>query len=177
MTLRPAVFFDRDGVLNVDVNYLYKIEDFCWIPGAKEAIKYYNVKGFYVFVVTNQSGVARGYYSEDDLHKLHQWMEADLAAIGAHIDAFYYCPHHTEGQIEQYKKNCDCRKPKPGLIFMAFKNWPIDKEQSLLIGDKPSDVEAALAAGIKGYLFPGGNLYDFVINISPPKIPSREGCP
>ena len=163
-TPRPAVFFDRDGVLNVDVNYLYKIEDFCWIPGAKKTIKYYNEKGFYVFVVTNQSGVARGYYSEDDVHKLHQWMQDDLAAIGAHIDAFYHCPHHNEGKIEQYKKNCDCRKPKPGLILQACHNWSIDKDQSLLIGDKLSDLDAAQAAGIRGYLFEGGNLLDFILS-------------
>lgn len=162
MTLRPAVFFDRDGVLNIDVNYLYKIEDFCWIAGAKETIKYYNTKGYYVFVVTNQSGVARGYYSEDDVTKLHNWMQIELSMMGAHIDDFFHCPHHPEGTVEQYKLACKCRKPQPGLLQNALNKWPVDKENSLLIGDKLSDIQAAEAAGIKGYLFQGNNLLDFI---------------
>ena len=162
MTLRPAVFFDRDGVLNIDVNYLYKIEDFCWIPGAKETIKYYNTKGYYVFVVTNQSGVARGYYSEDDVTKLHNWMQTQLSLVGAHIDEFSHCPHHPDGIVEKYKLACECRKPQPGLLQNALNKWPVDKENSLLIGDKLSDIQAAEAAGIKGYLFQGNNLLDFI---------------
>ena len=162
MTLRPAVFFDRDGVLNIDVNYLYKIEDFCWIAGAKETIKYYNTKGYYVFVVTNQSGVARGYYSEDDVTKLHNWMQTQLSLVGAHIDEFSHCPHHPDGIVEKYKLACECRKPQPGLLQNALNKWPVDKENSLLIGDKLSDIQAAEAAGIKGYLFQGNNLLDFI---------------
>ena len=165
-TARPAVFFDRDGVLNKDVNYLYKIEDFCWIAGAKEAIKYYNTKEYYVFVVTNQSGVARGYYNEDDVKKLHDWMQTELAMMGAHIDDFFHCPHHVEGVVDKYKRDCECRKPAPGLIFQAFKKWSVDKNKSFLIGDKLSDLEAANAAGIKGYLFDSSNLFEFIKNIS-----------
>ena len=176
-TARPAIFFDRDGVLNVDVNYLYKTEDFQWIAGAKEAIKYYNDQGYLVFVVTNQSGVARGYYSEADVHNLHKWMQQELAAAGARIDAFYHCPHHVQGSVVEYSLDCGCRKPAPGLLLQAMEEWPVNKDQSLLIGDKPSDIEAAQAAGIKGYLFAGGNLLEFVTKISSPKIPSREGCP
>ena len=164
-TTRPAIFFDRDGVLNVDVNYLYKAEDFQWIPGAKETIKYYNDQGYLVFVVTNQSGVARGYYSESDVHSLHQWMQQELAAAGARIDAFYHCPHHVQGSVAEYRLDCGCRKPAPGLILQAMEQWKVNKKQSLLIGDKPSDVEAAQAAGIKGYLFSGGNLLEFVRTI------------
>ena len=162
LTARPAVFFDRDGVLNVDVNYLYKIEDFCWIAGAKEAIKYYNMKGYYVFVVTNQSDVARGYYSEDDVTKLHNWMQTQLSQVGAHIDEFSHCPHHPDGIVEKYKLACECRKPQPGLLQNALNKWSVDKENSLLIGDKLSDIQAAEAAGIKGYLFQGNNLFDFI---------------
>ena len=109
---KPAIFFDRDGVLNVDVGYLYKIEDFQWIDGAIEAIKYFNDKDYYVFVITNQSGVARGYYREDDIHKLHQWMNEDLYKYSAHIDEFFYCPHHIKGVIPEYSFDCECRKPK-----------------------------------------------------------------
>ena len=162
----PAVFFDRDGVLNEDIGYLYRQEDFHWIPGAKEAILHYNRQGYLVFVVTNQSGVARGYYQEDDVHRLHQWMQDQLASIGAHIDGFFHCPHHPEGTVDPYRMTCSCRKPEPGLIQQAMKEWPVGKNRSLLIGDKSSDVEAAHAAGIRGHLFPGGNLYDFVLLLS-----------
>ncbi|MBP2654176.1 MAG: rfaF 3 [Firmicutes bacterium] len=158
---RPAVFFDRDGVLNVDTAYVYRSEDFKWNAGAVEAVKYFNDKGYYVFVVTNQSGVARGLYKEDDVHDLHQWMNNELEASGAHIDAFYYCPHHPEEGSAEYRKVCDCRKPEPGLILQALQEWPVEKTNSLLIGDKESDLAAAEAAGIKGFLFKGGDVCKF----------------
>lgn len=163
MKARSAVFFDRDGVLNEDIGYLYRQEDFHWIPGAKEAILHYNRQGYLVFVVTNQSGVARGYYQEADVHLLHQWMLEELADIGAHIDGFFHCPHHPEGKIVDYAIQCNCRKPEPGLIRQAMAKWHIDPGRSFLIGDKPSDIAAAEAAGITGYLFTGGNLYNFVL--------------
>jgi D-glycero-D-manno-heptose 1,7-bisphosphate phosphatase len=159
---RPAVFFDRDGVLNVDHGYTYRQEDFEWMPGAIETIKYFNEAGYLVFVVTNQSGVARGFYSEADVEKLHRFMQAELGRHGAHIDAFYYCPHHAEGKLEQYRKDCPCRKPLPGMILQAFAKWPVDRERSFLIGDKQSDMLAAEAAKMAGYRFPGGDLLDFV---------------
>lgn len=162
MKARPAVFFDRDGVLNDDIGYLYRSEDFRWIQGAKEAVLHYNRQRYLVFVVTNQSGVARGYYGENDIHKLHQWMQEELAGIGAHVDAFYYCPHHPEGTMADYQQACSCRKPSPGLILQALIEWPVDRNRSFLIGDKLSDLEAARAAGLTGYLFEGGNLLDFV---------------
>lgn len=163
MKARPAVFFDRDGVLNEDIGYLYRPEDFRWIPGAKEAILHYNRQGYLVFVVTNQSGVARGYYQETDVHRLHQWMQNELTDIGAHIDDFFHCPHHPEGKIVDYAIKCDCRKPEAGLIRQAMAKWHTDPSRSFLIGDKPSDMAAAETAGITGYLFTGGNLYDFVL--------------
>jgi D-glycero-D-manno-heptose 1,7-bisphosphate phosphatase len=160
--LQPAVFFDRDGVLNHDQGYLYRPTDFEWIPGAVEAVRHLNSLGFLVFVVTNQSGVARGYYSEDDVDGLHAWMNAELAKFGAHIDAFYYCPHLPDGTVQEYRRDCRCRKPLPGLILQAFDEWEIDKERAFLVGDRLSDVQAAEAAGIRGFMFPGGNLLDFV---------------
>ena len=150
---KPAIFFDRDGVLNVDVGYLYKIEDFQWIDGAIEAIKYFNDKDYYVFVITNQSGVARGYYREDDIHKLHQWMNEDLYKYSAHIDEFFYCPHHVKGIIKEYSFDCECRKPKIGMIKKALDKYDVKLESSLLIGDKDSDIECAENAGIKGLKF------------------------
>lgn len=160
---RPAVFFDRDGVLNEDIGYLYRPEDFRWIPGAKETIRHFNEKGWFVFVITNQSGVARGYYREDDIHKLHQWMQEELAGVGAHIDAFYHCPHHPDGIDEQYRSACSCRKPETGMITQAVSEWPIDLTRSLMVGDKESDMECAYKAGIRGYHFRGGNLHSFLL--------------
>ncbi len=160
-----AAFFDRDGVLNVDKSYLYKIEDLEWIDGAKEALAYLTQQGYTVFVVTNQSGIARGYYTVDDMNRLHEFMAQQVAAAGGKIEKFYYCPHLPEGKIAEYAVECDCRKPKPGLILRTFEEYDIDKEAAFLIGDKPRDVESAEAAGIKGYLFSGGNLLNFVKEI------------
>lgn len=160
--MRPAVFLDRDGVLNVDKGYLYRSEDFEWIPGAIAAVKRLNDLGYLVFVVTNQSGVARGYYGEEDVAKLHEWINGELGKRGARIDKFYYCPHYTEGKALQYVTACQCRKPLPGLILAAFAEWDIDKARSFLIGDKDSDVAAATAAGIEGYKFTAGDLAEFL---------------
>lgn len=165
MTLRPAAFLDRDGVLNVDSGYVHRAGDFVWMPGAKEAVKFLNDSGYLVFVVTNQSGVARGYYTEKQVNDLHRWMNAELSRRGARIDAFYYCPHHPREGTGIYKKICTCRKPAPGLLLKASREWPADKRKSFLIGDKESDLQAAAGAGIKGYLFSGGNLLAFVKNI------------
>jgi D,D-heptose 1,7-bisphosphate phosphatase len=159
---RPALFLDRDGVLNVDKGYLHKKSDFEWIPGAQEAIRLANDKGWFVFVVTNQAGVARGYYQERDIHNLHAFMAEDLATAGAYIDAFEYCPHHPESIHSRYKMACDRRKPGPGMIRDLMKAWPVDESRSLLVGDMPYDMAAAEAAGIKGYRFPGGSLLDFI---------------
>lgn len=158
MADRAAVFFDRDGTLNVDKDYLYRIEEFEWMEDAPQAIRWANQKGFLVIVVTNQSGVARGYFTEDDVLRLHEWMNEDLARAGAHIDAFYYCPHLPNGRVDAYAKECNCRKPKPGLIERACVDFDIDKEASIMIGDKPRDVECAEAAGVRGALYEGGSL-------------------
>jgi D-glycero-D-manno-heptose 1,7-bisphosphate phosphatase len=153
--LQPAVFLDRDGVLNVDKGYLYKREELEWMPGAIAAVKRLNGLGYLVFVVTNQSGVARGYYGEDDVIALHAWMNDELGRHGARIDKFYYCPHYTV-------KACQCRKPLPGLILTAFAEWDIDRAGSFLVGDKDSDLAAAAAAGIRGYKFAAGDLDEFI---------------
>jgi D,D-heptose 1,7-bisphosphate phosphatase len=159
---RSAVFFDRDGVLNVDKNYVHRIEDFEWIAGAQEAIKLCNDLGYLTFVVTNQAGVARGYYGIDAVHQLHDWMSNELAKVGAHIDEFQYCPYHEDGVVEQWRRASDRRKPAPGMILECLEGWPVRRETSILIGDKQHDLEAAAAAGIRGYLFEGGELADFI---------------
>ncbi|WP_293371653.1 HAD family hydrolase [Phenylobacterium sp.] len=160
---RPALFLDRDGVLNEDHGYVSRWEDFRWIPGAREAVAAFNRAGWLVIVVTNQSGVGRGFYTEDAVRVLHARMAEDLATVGAHIDAFYYAPQHPEAPVDAYRHpDPPLRKPNPGMILQALADWPIDRDASLLIGDKPSDLEAALRAGIKGVLFEGGDLRQFL---------------
>ncbi len=156
--MNKAVFFDRDGTLNEEVHYLHKIEDFKWIEGAIDAIKYCNDNGYLAIVITNQSGVARGYYPESDIMKLYNWMNDDLAKHGAHLDGIYYCPHHPTGKVKEYAIECDCRKPLPGMLFKAQKEHDIDLKGSYLIGDGARDVECAEAAGVKGIRYEGGNL-------------------
>ncbi|MGA0606176.1 D-glycero-alpha-D-manno-heptose-1,7-bisphosphate 7-phosphatase [Phenylobacterium sp. VNQ135] len=160
---RPALFLDRDGVLNEDRGYVYRWEDFIWIPGAREVVAAFNKAGWLVIVVTNQSGVGRGYYAEEDVHALHARMQEDLAQAGGRIDAFYHAPQHPEAPIETYRHpDPPLRKPNPGMLLQAMADWPIDREASLMIGDKPSDLEAALRAGVRGVLFEGGDLYAFL---------------
>ena len=163
--MRPAVFFDRDGVLNVEKNYLHRQEDFEWQTGAPEAIAWLKEQGYLVIVVTNQSGIARGYYAEADMHALHDHMQALLQPYGASIDAFYHCPHLPNGTVPAYARECCCRKPGPGMIEQALADYEIDCSRSFLVGDKPSDVQAAEAAGLDGYLYEGGSLLAFVRNV------------
>lgn len=166
--LRPALFLDRDGVLNEDQGYVHRWEDFRWIEGAREAIAAFNRAGWLVIVVTNQSGVGRGYYTEAAMHALHARMNAELAVAGGRIDALYYCPQHPEASVEAYRHpDPPDRKPNPGMILRALAEWPIDRERSVLVGDKPSDLEAAARAGVRGLLFRGGSLAAFLQSVLP----------
>ncbi len=159
---RPAVFLDRDGVINRDVGYAHRSDQIVWVEGALAAIKSLNDAGYYVFVVSNQAGVARGNYTETDVKALHAWMAERMAEQGAHVDAFSYCPYHPEGIVAEYAKASPRRKPAPGMILDLLQAWPVQKADSFLIGDKAIDVEAAAAAGLPGYLFEGGDLRVFV---------------
>jgi D,D-heptose 1,7-bisphosphate phosphatase len=158
---RPAVFFDRDGVLNHDLGYTHRPEDLRLIDGAAETIRRCNRSGRYVFVVTNQSGVARGLYTVEAVRAFHAAMQRQLRRQGAHIDRLYICPHHPEGSVEAYRQDCDCRKPAPGMLRQALREWPVDVAGSVMIGDRPSDMAAAAACGIKGFQFEGGDLARF----------------
>lgn len=150
---RPAAFLDRDGVLNVDHGYVHRLDELDLVPGAADAVRLLNNAGYLVIVVTNQSGVARGRYGEDAVRRFNDELAKRLAAQGARIDAFYYCPHHPEGSVARYRIACDCRKPNPGMLAQAARDFDIDRGKSFLIGDKPGDSEAAAAFGIKGVLF------------------------
>ncbi|MBI5908607.1 MAG: HAD family hydrolase [Betaproteobacteria bacterium] len=150
---RPAAFFDRDGVLNVDHGYIYRPDQLEWIVGAPEALGMLNEAGYYAIVISNQSGVARGYYGEAAVQQLHAYMRNALRAHGAHIDAFYYCPHYPEGAVKEFAVRCRCRKPSPGMLEQAAREWPIDLGRSFLIGDKDDDIAAATAFNIRGIKF------------------------
>lgn len=148
-----AVYLDRDGTINVEKNYLYRVEDWEWIPGAEEAIKQLNKAGFLVVVVSNQAGIARGLYSEQDVQVLHKYVTAELMSKGAKIDAYYFCPHHPEhGNF----RNCRCRKPSPNMLLEAANALNIDRNNSYMVGDKVSDMIAAKAAGVNGILVQTG---------------------
>jgi D-glycero-D-manno-heptose 1,7-bisphosphate phosphatase len=164
---RPAAFLDRDGVINFDKGYTFRPEDLRFLPGAVDAIRYLNDTGRLVIVVTNQAGVARGFYTLDDVHRFNSEIQSRLAAHGAHIDQFYVAPYHPDGSVTEYAVNHADRKPNPGMLIRAFTEWPIEIDRSFLIGDKLSDMEAANRAGIPGYLFEHGSLDDLVRRILP----------
>ena len=159
--LKPAVFLDRDGVINVDKGYVYRIDDFEWIEGSKESIKYLNDKNYHVFVITNQSGIARNLYTESDVIKLHNYMNLELRKSKAKIDEFFISPYHPDIP-EKYQDLINLRKPNIGMLELAESKWKINKESSFLVGDKASDIECAFNYGIRGYLFNSGNLLEFI---------------
>jgi len=162
-------FLDRDGVINsnkINGGYVGKINHFRWMPGAKKTILFLKKKNFKVVIVTNQSGIARGYFSIKDVYKLHRYLKNELIKFGTNVDKIYFCPYHVDGIIEKYKKKSNLRKPGIGMFIKASKIWKIDKKQSFMIGDQATDMAFAENAKIKGYLFKGKNLYKFVTKIN-----------
>lgn len=159
---KPAAFLDRDGVINVDRGFVGRISDFVLIDGAAEAIALLNRNHYLVFVVTNQSGIGHGYYTDDEFGELTSYMNWLLAQQDAHIDDIRYCPFHPAAKLERYRSNHGWRKPSPGMILDLINHWNVDVKSSFLIGDSARDLEAAKAAGIDGYLFEGGNLKEFL---------------
>lgn len=145
---KPAVFIDRDGVINVDHGYVHKVDDFEYVDGVFEATRKLKEMGYLLVLVTNQSGIARGMFSEDEFMSLTEWMDWNFVDNGVEFDGIYYCPHHPEHGVGDYKQDCDCRKPKPGMFNTAKSFLKIDMENSVMIGDKAEDMMAAEAAGV-----------------------------
>ncbi|KAB7667357.1 D-glycero-beta-D-manno-heptose 1,7-bisphosphate 7-phosphatase [Plesiomonas shigelloides] len=145
---QAAVFLDRDGTLNVDHGYVYESDNFDFIDGAIDACRELKAMGLALVLVTNQSGIARGLFSEDQFMHLTEWMDWSLADRGVDLDGIYYCPHHAEAGIGEYKVDCDCRKPKPGMLLEAKQFLDLDMAASVMVGDKKEDMQAAQAAGV-----------------------------
>ncbi len=165
--MQKALFLDRDGVINIDSGYVSKKEEFIFCDGVFSALRYFQDKGYLLFVITNQSGIGRGYYSEEDFISLSAWMCEELKKQGIKISKIYHCPHAPE-------LKCECRKPKPKMILQACAEFNIDLQQSIMIGDKLSDVEAGASAGIEKLFLIGeekGNFYENVQSLA--YLPSK----
>lgn len=143
-----AAFIDRDGVINEERNYVHRIEDFVLLPGVAQGLALLRDAGFLLIVVTNQAGIARGYYDQSEMDRLHEHMHKKLAQDSVSLDAIYFCPHHPQGRVQMLALECDCRKPAPGMVLQAAKDLDLDLAASVLIGDKLSDVQAGRRAGV-----------------------------
>jgi len=148
MLPRPAVFLDRDGVINREADYVHKVDEFHFIDGVFDACREMSKAGYRLIIVTNQAGIARGYYTEDDFHHLTEWMLDEFRKHGIEIDDVYYCPHHPIHGVGNYRRDCDCRKPAPEMILRAVREHSLDLRRSILVGDKATDIEAGRAAGV-----------------------------
>jgi D-glycero-D-manno-heptose 1,7-bisphosphate phosphatase len=148
MAIRRAVFLDRDGVINKEKGYVHTIDGFHFIDGVFDACREMSKAGYRLIIITNQAGIARGYYTEEDFHHLTKWMLNEFQKHGIQIDGVYHCPHHPVHGVGDYRRECDCRKPAPGMILRAAKDHSLDLPHSILIGDKATDIEAGRAAGV-----------------------------
>src|SRR6185437_7606101 len=158
---RRALFLDRDGVINHDHGYVGSRDRFDWIPGALETIAHATRAGWHVFIVTNQSGVARGFYDEAAAAALLDWIADEARGAGGTVDDWRYCPFHPEATVDAYRRASDWRKPAPGMLLDLIRAWEIDPARSVMFGDQDTDMRTAMAAGVAGYLFQGGNLLEF----------------
>jgi D,D-heptose 1,7-bisphosphate phosphatase len=162
---RRALFVDRDGVLNVDRGHVGTQDRWEWVPGALDAVRRATECGWHVFIVTNQSGVARGYYDEATVQRLLGWVAEQVRLHGGTIDDARYCPYHPDGVVPQYRRASDWRKPAPGMLLDLVRAWELEATRCVMVGDKAADMEAAAAAGVRGELFRGGDLAAFIAPI------------
>lgn len=174
---RPVLLLDRDGVLNVDTGYVGSYAQFRWMPGALDTLAAFAHANWHICVVTNQSGIGRGYFDAADVERLHGRMAIDAIRAGGRIDAFFYCPFHPESRIERYRAvdHVD-RKPNPGMLLKALRHCDADARLSIMIGDKATDIEAGRRAGVDSYLFSGGRLDDFLKGVMRAREAASLGC-
>ena len=151
-TVKKAIFLDRDGTINVERDYLFKISDFEFLPGAIDALHSLQAAGFLLIIITNQSGIARGYYTLEDYEKLNGWMLNELERHDVRIEKVYYCPHHPNATVSEYRIDCDCRKPKLGMYKQAIGDYHIDLSRSFAIGDKIRDCSICESTECRGFL-------------------------
>jgi D-glycero-D-manno-heptose 1,7-bisphosphate phosphatase len=154
--MRPAIFIDRDGTMVHDVGYLSRLEDLHWYPWTIDAVRLLHRAGFLVCVTTNQSGIALGFCTDTFVRRVHDEMSAAIVEAGGRVDGWFYCPHHPQAQIDALRLDCDCRKPRPGLIRQAQERFPIDLARSFVIGDKSADIGLASSVGARGVLVKTG---------------------
>ena len=169
VAVRRAAFLDRDGVINLDGGYVFRREDFRFVPGTLDAARRLHDMGFLLVVVTNQSGIGRGLYSEADFESLTAWMRGEFQAAGAPLAGVYHCPHHPSNAVGLYRRVCDCRKPAPGMLFAAARDLGIDLAASVMFGDRASDLEAARSAGVAQRILLGTDADAL------PRLPRPEG--
>lgn len=162
--MNKAIFLDRDGTINVEKHYLYRIEDFEFLPGSIDALKQFQSAGYLLILITNQSGIGRGYYTEDDFCKLNNWMIGRLKEYGIDIADVYYCPHLPDAEVERYRKDCNCRKPKLGMFQKAVDDYDIDLRQSYAIGDKIRDCAICEDTVCKGFLIGQNEKFEVIEN-------------
>lgn len=174
--MNKAIFLDRDGTINVEKHYLYKIEDFEFLPGVIEALKMLQDAGYLLIVITNQSGIGRGYYTENDFKVLNDWMVNTLKEKGIVISAVYYCPHLPDAKILKYRKDCECRKPKLGMYYQAIKDFNIDLSQSYAIGDKIRDCEICKTTVCHGFLISQNEGAEIISAVKSHQFKSIEYC-
>ena len=159
--LHKAVFFDRDEVLNVDTGYPHRVDECQMISGADYALKMVNDCGYRAYIVTNQGGIGLELYTEADMDEFNKELQRQLGAQGGIISGIAFCPHHPNSPDARMRK-CECRKPKPGMLFAIAKQYQVDLNESIMIGDRQTDIDAAETAGCTGYLFTGGDLFEFI---------------
>ena len=165
-----AIFLDRDGTINVEKDYLYKIEDFEFLPGVIDALRSAQEAGYKLIIITNQSGIARGYYTVDDFNTVNGWMLKTLQAEGVRIDKVYYCPHHPDALVPEFRVDCDCRKPKLGLYMQAVEEYDLDLDQCYAIGDKIRDCSICETTGCHGFLIAENEKRDVIQNVKDGKF-------
>ena len=168
--MNKAVFLDRDGTINVEKHYLYKIEEFEFLPGALEAMQKLQDSGYLLIIITNQSGIARGYYTEEDYFRLNRWMEKQLEEKGIRISLSLFCPHHPSAKIEKYKVDCNCRKPKTGMFLEAIAKLNIDLAESYAVGDKIRDCAICTDTECHGFLIGNNEVPDIVEKVKNKEI-------